>query len=143
MLYGTGINKRQSLDVAKALCSIACDSSRRRGIEFSTWIYAASSEDEFDMFTTAVAFRELIARGDLLAYPANDQAQGDVLTEERDAAQGCPWSLRLSRQRLERNALAPRVQAQRLGCLPRVGIVTVSRIWEGAATRDRRGRCTG
>lgn len=75
MLYGRTINKRQSLDVANALCSIARDPVRSRGIELSTWIYGASSEDEFDMFTTAVAFRELIARGEnLLAYPANLQA---------------------------------------------------------------------
>jgi hypothetical protein len=73
MLYETGINKRQSLDVAKALCGLARDPARIRGVELSTWIYAASSEDEFDIFTTAVAFRELLTRGDdLLAYPDNE-----------------------------------------------------------------------
>lgn len=75
MLYGMTINKRQPLDVATALWSIACDPVRSREIELNTWIHAASSEDEFDMFTTALAFRELIGRGeDLFAYPASDRA---------------------------------------------------------------------
>lgn len=70
ILYGMGVYKKQSLDVAKALWGLAHDPVRSFGVELRTWIYAASSEDEFDMFTTAVAFRELLAQGDgLLAYP--------------------------------------------------------------------------
>jgi hypothetical protein len=91
MLYGTGIKKRQSLEVAKALCGLLRDPVRSSGIELGTWIHAASSEGEFDMFTTAVAFRELLGRReDLFSYPADDEAyhvmEGWMLGLPLDAA---------------------------------------------------------
>src|SRR5262249_12911297 len=51
LLYGTLIRKRQSLEVAKALNRLLADPRRREQIDTTTWVHAASSEDEFDMFT--------------------------------------------------------------------------------------------
>jgi hypothetical protein len=74
-LYGTVIRKRQPLEVAKALNGLLADPTRHEGIDTTTWVHAASSEDEFDIFTTALAYFELLTRGDdLFAYPTDDEA---------------------------------------------------------------------
>ncbi len=70
-LYGRKIKKRNSMDVAKALSNIAQDTKLNRKIALATWIYAASSEDEFDMFSTAIALRDLfVGIKDLFWHPS-------------------------------------------------------------------------
>ncbi|MGZ5977865.1 MAG: hypothetical protein ACXWNX_10425 [Isosphaeraceae bacterium] len=63
MVYETTVKKRQSFEVAKALCGLLT-SKDIIGIEMPTWVYAASSEDEFDMFTAAFAFQETLGHPD-------------------------------------------------------------------------------
>lgn len=63
MVFGRGLHKRQSFNVAQALCDLL-STKDVSGIDTPTWIYAASSEDEVDMFATAFAFRENLAHPD-------------------------------------------------------------------------------
>jgi hypothetical protein len=75
IVYGTTITKRQPLEVAKALTGLLQDRGRSRNIPSETWVYAASSEDEFDMFTTAVALREMLANEeDIFWHPLDSAA---------------------------------------------------------------------
>jgi hypothetical protein len=70
MVFGKLIKKRDAVDVSNALISLATNKNRLLGVELETWIHAGSSEDEFDMFTTAFAFRDiLMKKDDLLKYP--------------------------------------------------------------------------
>lgn len=71
-VFKRSIAKRQPLAVAAALTNLHEDAERSRGVPPETWIHAASSEDEFDMFTTAFALRELLATGrDIFSHPAD------------------------------------------------------------------------
>ena len=70
IVYGATVKKRQPLEVAKALTGLLQDKGRSRDIQPETWVHAASSEDEFDMFTTTLAFREMLAAGEnIFWYP--------------------------------------------------------------------------
>lgn len=70
LIYGRKVRKRIPLNVAAALKSVANDPARCMGISVSTWIHASSSEDEFDMFSTALAMREhSVKQADLLWFP--------------------------------------------------------------------------
>lgn len=72
MVFQRMISKRDPLQVSKALIGLTKDVNRNHGISIETWIHAASSEDEFDMFTAALAFREkMAANEDLLKCPDN------------------------------------------------------------------------
>ena len=72
-VYGKSIKKRQSVEVAKAVSSLLTDKDKD-AIETKTWIYAGSSEDEFDMFTTAFAFRKSLGEADdFFWYPADNR----------------------------------------------------------------------
>lgn len=74
VVYGAAVKKRQALEVAKALTGLLRDSARSRNIPAETWVHAASSEDEFDMFTTAFALRELLAAGEDIFWHPPDLA---------------------------------------------------------------------
>ena len=72
IVYGKTIKKRQPLEVTKALTGQLRDGCRSRNIPTETWLHAASSEDEFDMFTTALALRELLTNGEnIFWHPRN------------------------------------------------------------------------
>ncbi len=93
IVYGTTIKKRQPLEVAKALTGLLHDSGRTRNIPHETWVHAASSEDEFDMFTTAFALRELLANGENVFwhprdFPACTAMEGWILGLQRTIRPG-------------------------------------------------------
>jgi len=70
IVYGATVKKRQPLEVTKALTGLLQDSTHFRNIPTETWLHAASSEDEFDMFTTGFALRKLLAAGqDIFWHP--------------------------------------------------------------------------
>ena len=55
MVFGAGVSKRNAVAVAKSLGELAADPQTRSMAGIDTWIHAASSEDEFDMFVTTLA----------------------------------------------------------------------------------------
>lgn len=62
MLFGGNVSKRNSLAVATALSELTSDPDTRAVASLPTWIHAASSEDEFDMFVTAIAISKMIRK---------------------------------------------------------------------------------
>jgi hypothetical protein len=74
IVYGATIKKRQPLEVAKALTGLLQAPARSRNIPAETWVHAASSEDEFDMFTAAFALRELLGNGENIFWHPPDPA---------------------------------------------------------------------
>jgi len=88
MVYGTTIEKRQPLEVAKALIGLLRDTVRSQNISTDTWVHAASSEDEFDMFTTAFALRQMLTASQNAfwhppAVPACTALEGWILGLQR------------------------------------------------------------
>lgn len=76
MLFGGNVSKRNALAVATALSELANDSETRAVAGLPTWIHAASSEDEFDMFVTAIAISKLIRKqGSIFQSPADPEIQ--------------------------------------------------------------------
>lgn len=74
MVLGGNVSKRNALAVATSLKTLAADPKTRSMAEIETWIHAASSEDEFDMFITALAIARLFSEDhDLLNHP-DDQS---------------------------------------------------------------------
>ena len=71
MLFDGNVSKRNAVSVANALNDLADDSNYRTIADLSTWIHAASSEDEFDMFVTAVAISDWV-RGNESIFKAPD-----------------------------------------------------------------------
>lgn len=74
MVFGRLVNKRSACAVADSLVTITQDPNRNHGIDIATWIRAASSEDEFDIFTTALAFREARERNQNLLIASGGEA---------------------------------------------------------------------
>lgn len=72
-VFGSGVSKRNPIAVATALIDLQSQNELTVGVETPTWIHAASSEDEFDMFTTAIAMASFAQSGkDLFACPDSD-----------------------------------------------------------------------
>jgi hypothetical protein len=87
MLFGGNVSKRNALAVATALKDLSANHETRSMADIATWIHAASSEDEFDMFVTALAIARMVNSGvDLFAHP-DDQAiqtlEGWILGQRR------------------------------------------------------------
>ena len=73
IIFGGNVSKRNALAVATSLKALAADPITRSMAEIDTWIHAASSEDEFDMFITSLAIaRSALDDRDFLAYPDDD-----------------------------------------------------------------------
>ncbi|KAA1262590.1 hypothetical protein LF1_51570 [Rubripirellula obstinata] len=73
MVFGGNVSKRNALAVATSLNRLSADPDTRSMAKTETWIHAASSEDEFDMFVTALAIARMVASGrDLLAHPDDE-----------------------------------------------------------------------
>jgi hypothetical protein len=85
VVFGRTISKRNPLEVAKALSGLVKDEDGNGRIGTTTWIHAASSEDEFDMFTTAFAFRTWLQDGkDVFWCPEEcKQMEGWILGLDR------------------------------------------------------------
>lgn len=75
IVFGRTIRKRQPLEVVGALSGLRASEAQSGDIPPDTWLHAASSEDEFDMFTTAFAFRRLLSEGrNIFWHPPDDTA---------------------------------------------------------------------
>ena len=85
VVYSDKISKRNPLKVAGALHSLLEDDGTVRGVSTATLIHAASSEDEFDMFTTAFAYRLWLKDGrDPFWHPEDcEQMEGWMLGLDR------------------------------------------------------------
>jgi hypothetical protein len=106
MVYPQRISKRQAVGAdgmfgrAQALSWLYNDANPC-GISTNTWIHAASSEDEFDMFTTAFAIRSLMQDGAEIFWHPGDL---DCILREG-------WMLGLGREEpLPRESKRPKSQ---------------------------------
>ncbi|TWU38688.1 hypothetical protein Q31b_37660 [Novipirellula aureliae] len=116
-MYGSVVSKTDAQSVVSSLYAVKEKVSSELEVEFRTWLHAASSEDEFDMFTTVVSLAlSQLSGQDVFACPD----ASNVLTLEGWmlglAADEKPVSRKKKRRKSVRQSDAKKIPCPIPGC---------------------------